>query len=291
MRFRNLQTMRKTVLFFILSAFSLCLPAQENVIDKVQYRITYKTMAVKDTTKHDSIGNYVYYDDEMRLDIGDSINKFYSGREATYLKWINDKIEKGDMDLASGRPASPHLNWIVYYNYPEGETSYLDKFIGNLYRISEKTMTPDWKVDSDTCTILGYKCTKAEADFKGRHWTVWYAEDIPLNYGPWKLIGLPGLVLKAEDQSRQYLFTVEGLEQIGGKEDITLAKDYKKYEQVSQRQFDKIMRSSSPLDALAAQGIKIEGDVKIVSSDPSKHEDHTKLLKKIMPYNPIEIAE
>lgn len=138
------------------------------------------------------------------------------------------------------------MTMTIYRNYPTGETSFLDVAMMGNYRMSEKTMTPEWTVGEDTSTILSYHCTKAETYFKGRHWTVWFTFDIPLDYGPWKLVGLPGLTLKAEDNQKQYIFEATGLEQIGGKEDITLVKDYKKYELVSQKQFDKINRTVTP---------------------------------------------
>lgn len=34
--------------------------------------------------------------------------------------------------------------------------------------------------------------------FRGRKWTVYFTEDIPLPLGPWKLGALPGLILSAE---------------------------------------------------------------------------------------------
>ena len=37
-------------------------------------------------------------------------------------------------------------------------------------------------------------------------WTVWYAEDLPFDAGPWKFNGLPGLVLKAIDGTSTHLY-------------------------------------------------------------------------------------
>ena len=54
----------------------------------------------------------------------------------------------------------------------------------------------------------------ATSDFRGRHWTAWFATDIPVSDGPWKLGGLPGLILEAYDKGHQYTFTAVGLERV-----------------------------------------------------------------------------
>lgn len=42
--------------------------------------------------------------------------------------------------------------------------------------------------------------------------TVWFSDEIPLQEGPWKLGGLPGLILEAKDCSGQYHFIATGIE-------------------------------------------------------------------------------
>lgn len=284
--------MKKFIPLLLLLSLPLTMKAQTagDSIDKVEYRINYATKTVPDTTAADSVGNfYVYEDDEMRLDIGTHSSKFYSARTAVYDKWLKSQVDKGNTNFTNqeGVPTSPTVDWVVYRNYSEGETSFLgNAVVMNTYRISEKTVTPNWTIGTDTLTILGYHCTKAETDFKGRHWTAWYSEDIPLDYGPWKLIGLPGLILKAEDATHQFIFTASGMEQIGGKEAIALPKDYKKYEAVTQKQFDKINRTTSPNESLAASGIKISFDNG--SDADGKFESQ---FNKPLPYNPIEIIK
>lgn len=56
--------------------------------------------------------------------------------------------------------------------------------------------------------ILGYDCARATTTFRGRSYTVWFTPEIPIPSGPWKLGGLPGLILKAEDETGAYKFEI-----------------------------------------------------------------------------------
>ena len=55
-----------------------------------------------------------------------------------------------------------------------------------------------WELKNEYKEIGGFNCKKAIGNFRGREYTCWYSEDIPLPYGPWKLQGLPGLILEAK---------------------------------------------------------------------------------------------
>lgn len=52
----------------------------------------------------------------------------------------------------------------------------------------------------------------AHTNYHGRQWTVWFTPEIPLSEGPWKLCGLPGLILEASESSGQHSFMVTGIE-------------------------------------------------------------------------------
>lgn len=56
-----------------------------------------------------------------------------------------------------------------------------------------------WNLLSENKLIGKYNCKKAKTTYKGRDYIVWYTLEVPLFFGPWKLHGLPGMIVKAYD--------------------------------------------------------------------------------------------
>jgi GLPGLI family protein len=54
--------------------------------------------------------------------------------------------------------------------------------------------------------IGGFQCKQAFTSFRGRDYEAWYAVSLPLPMGPWKLNGLPGLILEAKDKEEEVVF-------------------------------------------------------------------------------------
>jgi len=63
-----------------------------------------------------------------------------------------------------------------------------------------------------TATVAGYLCRKAVCSFRGRVIEAWFSPDIPINNGPWKFGGLPGLILKLYDIDRLKVFECTAIE-------------------------------------------------------------------------------
>lgn len=113
----------------------------------------------------------------------------------------------------------------------------------NYYAVTEPVKSPEWTPVADSvATILGYQCRLATAWYKGRQWFAWYADDIPMDAGPWKLCGLPGLILRAYDGGRQFVFEATGMRNVTEPKPMmyqgldyepvsnaTLVKEYKRY--------------------------------------------------------------
>lgn len=75
--------------------------------------------------------------------------------------------------------------------------SVYDQKSDELCQYSEPLSEISWEIVSDSIkNILGFECIKATTDYHGRQWIAWFAPEIPVQDGPWKLHGLPGLIME-----------------------------------------------------------------------------------------------
>lgn len=118
-----------------------------------------------------------------------------------------------------------------------------------------------WEITDSTKTVLGYDCIKATANYHGRNWTAWFAPDIPLQEGPWKLTGLPGLILEASESTGQHSFVATGLE--SSNQEIVPIYPYQQYDKMSRiemlRQLRNYRDHGRAIDA-AATGLNLGPD-------------------------------
>jgi len=69
-----------------------------------------------------------------------------------------------------------------------------------------------WELLNETKNINSFNCQKARGNFRGRTYIVWFTNEIPVSLGPWKLNGLPGLILEAADSLNQFQYFAEKIE-------------------------------------------------------------------------------
>ncbi|MCU0447863.1 MAG: GLPGLI family protein [Microscillaceae bacterium] len=82
-----------------------------------------------------------------------------------------------------------------------------------IIRFKDSLETIDWKIDYQAIRKIGkYKCIQAKGVFRGRNFTAWFCPEIPFSHGPWKLWGLPGLILEASDEAQQIQFLFQELD-------------------------------------------------------------------------------
>lgn len=135
-----------------------------------------------------------------------------------------------------------------------------DRKAGELWRYEEPISEMEWAIIEDsTKNILGFECIMAKTDYYGRTWKVWFSPEIPVYDGPWKLHGLPGLILSADGgdgfiiEAKEIGYTRQAIPQVYSVENYTNGKrkqilaDHEHYE----NNFESMM---------AAQGIKMNAD-------------------------------
>ena len=66
----------------------------------------------------------------------------------------------------------------------------------------------NWELSDETKKISDFNCNMATTTFRGRKYTAWYATELTNSYGPWKLQGLPGLILEAYDEKKEVWFSI-----------------------------------------------------------------------------------
>lgn len=199
------------LLFTCLSLVYFSTKAQK--ADVATAMVRYKFSHLRDTTKPD-----VIYNENMMLLLGKKATAYKSYdrklADALVRKQIQDQIAAsagGPMNIKISRGPNSGSN-TEYYQYPvENKLIRKEKLINN-YLIEETLPVIDWKITSDTASFAGLHCQKAITHFKGRDYTAWFCPDIPVHAGPWKLSGLPGLILEAYDTKKQIVFKFDGIE-------------------------------------------------------------------------------
>ncbi|OYQ45975.1 hypothetical protein CHU92_01765 [Flavobacterium cyanobacteriorum] len=73
-------------------------------------------------------------------------------------------------------------------------------------------------IDSETKVFGTYKCKKATMVFRGRAYTAWFSEDFPVNAGPFKFGGLPGLIFEIYDTDNQYRWILKSITKNDGEQ-------------------------------------------------------------------------
>lgn len=188
----------KTIISFIMLAFSvhLCVAQETHTIEPAEFEITY---SIKEQPHWDTYifrcgRNVSQYFSQPAL----QSDKMLANDDPALFIIANERIKAlGTPEYAKKYPLSTGDNDIIYCYHKDGIFKTYARVFGTHYLITENITIPEWTLCEDTTSILGMECKKATTNFRGRYWEVWYTEEIPISQGPWKLCGLPGMILKA----------------------------------------------------------------------------------------------
>ena len=89
---------------------------------------------------------------------------------------------------------------------------YSNEYILNKkYIVIDSIDVPDWKITPEQRIINGFNSFKATGNYRGRNYILWFTPEIPINNGPWKFSGLPGLIIKVQDEDNEVFFDLISL--------------------------------------------------------------------------------
>jgi GLPGLI family protein len=186
----------KTTLIVLLCAIACKAQTDETKL-QVIYNAYYLQYAEDDSLSRDI----------AQLDIGTNTSRYYSKVSEWYVfnpvgkapypgtKIKNEEVYKN----------MPNKGLVTAMHWPYWITT--QDSINHLF---------DWQLVEGDSIVCRYPCHKAQTRFRGRSWTAWYTLDLPYNDGPWKLCGLPGLILYAQDSTRQFIFDCTCIEKGDG---------------------------------------------------------------------------
>ena len=254
---------------FLLLLFPPLVYGQNINLDKLILECSYLESVVVDTTARRIVT------DTLVLKIGESASAFYS--KSLYFTDSLSQSKAGKAQLHelmfkyahSGRinELTSNTAEYIYMNYPDGYVTVRSKVMDMPVEFVEEKEQPQWRLTDEVKVIEGYECHGAEADFRGRRWIAWYTEDIPMNAGPWKLWGLPGLILEAYDTEDHYKYTVTSISSKSSG-NVVLFDWKKKYKKMSRADYLKSMYNTDFLmnEETQSKGIadfaKLQGDRK-----------------------------
>jgi GLPGLI family protein len=144
------------------------------------------------------------------------------------------------------------------------------------YTYTEILEKPVWKIGTETSELGGYSIQKATTRYGGRDWTVWFTPEIPVSEGPWKLRGLPGLILKAETADGEFTLTATSVSRSTNR---PIVKDNNNvYRKLSKNDFFKQKTEAFKNTLVSEQGAHIFGT-------------HGQMSERSMEYNHLEILD
>ena len=187
----------------------------KKIVDVAKRRFFYKVTFLADTLKRDK-----KTEAQCVLEVGEKgscFKDFYGFASDS----INDAIARrngSSMEVFSkcyGYMRKVEWRRPVLKGYPVGEDYHQEEVpLVGTFEYSCPSPLFRWDIGDETKEIMGYTCRKATCHYSGRDYTAWYAEDIALSDGPYIFRGLPGLILDIRSDDGEYIFEINGQQEI-----------------------------------------------------------------------------
>lgn len=150
------------------------------------------------------------YNSELMALANDGKNSYFE----SLVKFKYDSLTTDLRNKGSHSFPFPEEEWkfpsLIIKDFKNQTTTAEQEIFDKIYS-TKYSCKPRWNILKEKDKIFDYKVQKAETDFGGRKWYAWFTTEIPINDGPYKFYGLPGLILKINDSEEYFIFEIKGL--------------------------------------------------------------------------------
>ncbi len=203
--------MKKSIL--LLSAIFLTIQfAFAQKPDQAVALVRYAFSHIRDTTDRAKV-----YTENMELVLGKNGSVYRSADLRLHTERLKNLIAEraktgttSMMNMAG--VGGPRGSSTEFFQFQAEKKMIRQEKLINLYLLEEALPVIDWKITSDTTSFGTLHCQKATTTFKGRTFEVWFCPALSFRSGPWKLNGLPGLIVEANDSKKEVVWNFAGLE-------------------------------------------------------------------------------
>lgn len=148
----------------------------------------------------------------MVLNISHDKSEFYSFEKYKSDSTMNADLKKGIFSMPFNKKMNKDR---VVRDINTQKIEFITFLEPYRYSVSQN-IDLKWNILAEFNHILGYTVQKATTEFGGRRWIAWFAKEIPIQSGPYKFSGLPGLILKIEDVHKNHSFELKGIKATKG---------------------------------------------------------------------------
>jgi GLPGLI family protein len=133
-------------------------------------------------------------------------------------------------------------NEFIFKDLKKNEIYFTNRISMKNFDIKERLDSLNhWQLTQNTKEILGYACQEAITKYGGRTYNAYFTKEIPIQNGPWRFQGLPGLIL--EVNSVDNVFMIKATSMSLNQKDIILKNPYIDKKTISWVEFLKIYRN------------------------------------------------
>ena len=194
---------------FILLTVALHAAAAQKP-DTAQVLVHYKFSHVRDTNNRTHP-----YTENMVLFVGKAAGSYRSYDRQLQNQLYRRQMQEAITNSADGNIRLDHkitASGTEYYQFINYKKLVRREVMMNAYIVNDVLPVINWRISTEKANFAELRCQKATCHFKGRDYTACFCPDLPVRVGPWKLNGLPGVIVEAYDAKREVVFKFDQVE-------------------------------------------------------------------------------